>query len=116
MSQEQLSKGRFNLVELVSSVDGYRIDRKSDVIIKPELLYVFIIKESTYASAQKVMLEELSELNGGYKNREALEIPPPPEGTNAYSIGIGVKRDPFETNGPFFFPVAYCHIDESYLE
>ena len=117
MGEQQLSKGKFNLVELVNGANGYYIAGKPDIAVKPELLGVFVIKDFAKASAQKLMLEELSWLNGGYKNREILKILPPPEGANAYSFGTGVRGDLFGgPNDYFFFPVVYCRIDESYLE
>jgi len=73
------------------------------------------MKDFTYASAKKLMLEELSMLNGGYLSQGKSQIPFPPEGTNSYFFGIGVKSG-FDVLCYFFFPVAYCYINESYLE
>ena len=116
MSQEQLLKGKFNLIELVNSENGFYVTGKLEVIVKPELLDVFVIRGFTMAAAKKLMLEELSWLNGGYKSQEDLKIPIPPEETNAYFFGVGIDCSAPRLFDHLFFPVVYCHIDESYLE
>jgi|SRR3989344_6625150 len=120
MSEGQLSKRGFNLIELVNSAGGYHIAGKPNVVVEPELLYVFVMKGFDMASTKKLMLEELLSLNGGYISQEDLHISLLPEKTNAYFFGIGINikglRRMCELGDYFFFPVVYCRIDESHLK